>query len=437
MKTQHPKARRFAAAAVVSVAIAAALVLSGCTASGSAGSGASADGDGQLLVWADATRQPAVDAYAKAHPAVKIDVVTVDGGDLASKLSLLARDAKSLPDVVFTANGESVKFAQDFDFSADLTNLVDKKVRDGFGAALTACTVDGKVYCLPQDISTQMLWYNKPLFDQFGYTVPKTWEEYAALSTKVATEHPGYVTGSCGDGFCPNVYYRGSDCPGVTEQGKDAQINLASNPDCTRVTDMLDPLIANGSVKTLSPFDPDMTTLGTDNKVLMLPGFVWYGSVLFEGSFKNAAGSIAAAPLPSWGDKKQGAGAAVGGQWIVNAKSSDPVAASALITALTTDDESLAAAVTFPAYEPAAAAWIAKSAQSGYYAVDPTDTFTSARADVTGNLYTPTGFEILTSFQNAVSPKLKEGAALSSLIETWEQAQAQSLTDAGWKAVIK
>lgn len=422
-------ARRSAIAATG--AIAAILALSACSAPAEPAS------DGELLVWTDATRQPAAEAYAAAHPDEKITIVTVDGGELASKISLIANDAASLPDVVFTSNGESVVFADKYGYSADLTNLVDQEVLDGFGATLSACTEDGKIYCLPLDISTQMLWYNKTLFDEFGYQVPTTWDEYAELADTVAAEHPGYVVGSCGDGFCPNVYYRGSDCPGIHLDGTDAVVDVASNDDCTRVTELLDPLIANKSVATLSPFDPDMTTLGTDGKVLMLPGFVWYGSVLFRDTFHNAPGEIAAAPLPVWPDGKVGAGASVGGQWIIGSKSGNTEAAVDFVVAMTTDTDALADAVTFPAYEPAAAGWIAKAVAEGFYAEDPTETFTTARTDVTGDLFTPPGFDLLNPFANAVAPKLKEGAALSSLIGDWEDAIAQSLTDAGYTPVVQ
>jgi len=412
------------------------LALSACAGAGTT-SGPAAEGDSDLLVWVDATRQPAVEAYAAENPDVNITVATVDGGDLASKLSLLSRDPDSLPDVVFTANGESVAFARDYDYSADLSALVPQDTLDDFGATISACTDGGKVYCLPQDISTQMLWYNQALFDDFGYTVPTTWDEYAELSSRVATEHPGYVTGSCGDGFCPNVYYRGSSCPGISADGDDAVIRIDSAEECTRVTAMLDPLLADKSVATLSPFDPDMTQLGTDKKVLMLPGFVWYGTVLFRDTFHNAPGEIAAAPLPTWGDDVKGAGAAVGGQWIVGAQSSDPAAAAALIESMTTDEDALAAAVTFPAYGPASAAWIEVAADSGFYASDPTETFASARSDVTGDLFTPPGFDILAPFANAVAPKLKQGDTLSSLLGAWQNAISQSVSDAGYTAVIE
>jgi multiple sugar transport system substrate-binding protein len=433
MMKSHSRPRPGALVGIGALAVTAVLLLAGCSASASP----SGKGDGHLLVWTDATRQPIAEAYAKAHPSEKVTVVTVDGADLGSKLSLIARDPSSLPDVVFTPNGQAVEFSQKYGFSADLSKLVGSSVKKGFGATLSACEKGGALYCLPGDISTQMLFYNKSLFDKFGYTVPTTWAEYATLATKVASEHPGYVVGSCGDGFCPNIYYRAADCPGYTLSGQvNITVNVASDHNCTRVTSMLDPLLANKTVPTLSPFDPDMATLGSGQKILMMPGFVWYGALLFQQTFKNPSGIIAAAPLPTWGDGVKGAGAAVGGQWVVSSKSGNTTAAVKMIEAMTTDSSTLAKQVTFPAYEPAAKAWISAQAKTDFYASDPSTTFSSARTDVKGNLYTPPGMDVLTPFANAVAPQLKSGATLSSQISAWSKAIAQTATDAGYTPKI-
>ena len=55
------------------------------------------------------------------------------------------------------------------------------------------------MYGLRNDLRPAVFWYNKALIDQFGYTIPTTWEEYQALGDKVAAEHPGYIVGSVGD----------------------------------------------------------------------------------------------------------------------------------------------------------------------------------------------------------------------------------------------
>jgi ABC-type glycerol-3-phosphate transport system substrate-binding protein len=61
-----------------------------------------------------------------------------------------------------------------------------------------------------------VLWYNKKLMDQWGYQVPKTWEEYQALGEKVAKEHPGYLVGTIGDTNSHESYFWSSQCPATS-----------------------------------------------------------------------------------------------------------------------------------------------------------------------------------------------------------------------------
>ena len=86
----HPRPVRARAVLAVGVAalVAAALAACGGGSSSSSTSSASAMKDGftqapqstgPLTVWVDATRVPAAQAYQKAHPGVKLNIVTYDG----------------------------------------------------------------------------------------------------------------------------------------------------------------------------------------------------------------------------------------------------------------------------------------------------------------------------------------------------------------------
>ena len=93
-----------------------------------------------------------------------------------------------------------------------------------------------------------MLYVNKKLMDQFGYKVPTTWQEWAALGAKVAKEHPGYIIGNMGDSYSHWLYLWPDRCP--ISQGvapKTVRINSA-DVHCTRMATLLDPLIKSGVV---------------------------------------------------------------------------------------------------------------------------------------------------------------------------------------------
>ena len=71
--------------------------------------------------------------------------------------------------------------------------------------ALDPCTLNGTVYCLRNDLAPVVLWYNAPLMKQFGYQVPTTWAQYEQIGEEVATQHPGYIVGSAGNTFTPEI----------------------------------------------------------------------------------------------------------------------------------------------------------------------------------------------------------------------------------------
>ncbi len=115
-----------AASAVGAVALAvtvAACGHGGSSGSGSASGGGAKDGftqaaqaSGPLTVWVDSTRVPAAQAYAKAHPNVKLNIVTYDGdangsNSLQTKVDLYDRTGSGWPDVVFSAENNEVSWA--------------------------------------------------------------------------------------------------------------------------------------------------------------------------------------------------------------------------------------------------------------------------------------------------------------------------------------
>ena len=182
--------------------------------------------DTPITIWADATRQPAVEAFEAAHPEIKVNLVVDDGssgasGTFQTKIGLADQAGSGWPDVVFsTQNNDASWVSQETNgvqaFAQVLSDgFLDKGFLDGFTpGALDPVTVDGKVYGLRNDLAPVLFWYNKALLDQFGYQPPTTWEDYEALGDKLAKDHPGYFLGSMGDSFeGPYIYYWSGQAP--------------------------------------------------------------------------------------------------------------------------------------------------------------------------------------------------------------------------------
>jgi ABC-type glycerol-3-phosphate transport system substrate-binding protein len=166
--------------------------------------------------------------------------------------------------------------------------------------ALESCTLGGRLYCLRNDLAPTVLWYDARLMRTFGYPVPKTWKEYRALGERVAKEHPGHVIGTINGKYGAGVFFAGSGCP-TREARSLTEVRIdVTDPACTRVAEVLEPLAANGSLSTVSPTDPAFARLGQEGRVLMLPGPAWFGDFLFKPSYRLPPGHLAAAPMPVW-----------------------------------------------------------------------------------------------------------------------------------------
>ena len=244
------------------------------------------DASGSIEVWVDAPREPVTDAYIKSHPNVKVKKVIYDGDGngatgLQTKIQLWNRTGSGWPDVVFSeqANDPVWMGQAPFDFAADLKGVFPADLIKGWPApSLAQCTVAGHLVCLQDNLAQEVLYVNQKLMKQFGYKVPKTWQQWAAIGTKVAKQHPGYVIGTVGDSYGHWLYLWPGQCPIEQVVGvKTVKIN-ASDVHCTRMAKLLDPLLKNGSVSNESIFTPSFVAKygGAKDKILMMPGPTWY-----------------------------------------------------------------------------------------------------------------------------------------------------------------
>ena len=177
------------------------------------------DPDAPIKIMADTTRFPVIDLFLEAFPEYKgkIEAMTDTRGVFLQKLLLYNNVGDGWPDVIFheTAALRTANTAQYDFYPADLSLWVEQDLIDEFYPGANAdCTArDGKVICLRNDIAPNIFYYNVPFFEEFGYTVPTTWEEYIALGEKVAEEHPGYFIGPLDNWATSRVWYVGSECP--------------------------------------------------------------------------------------------------------------------------------------------------------------------------------------------------------------------------------
>jgi ABC-type glycerol-3-phosphate transport system substrate-binding protein len=398
--------------------------------------------DGKLVVWVDSTRLDAAKAYQTAHPGVPLDIVTYDGNangsnTLKTKVQLFNRAGEGWPDVVFTTDNNTASWASQGDdaFVAPLNKgLLDDATLGGFAkGALDVCAIDGTVYCLRNDLAQVVLWYNKKLLDKFGYPLPKTWEEYTALGEKVAAEHPGYIVGTAGDAWAPEIYMWGGECPANQVTGAKAITVKATDAKCVRTAQMLDKLVANKTMSMLPLFGPDFVKNQGD-KVLMLPGPAWYGGAVFQGTIKTPKGELAVGDALHWADQAQPVtGNVGGGTWWLSRHTARLKAAKDFISWVATADEyQVALSPGYPAFSAAATKWIKKQQDSGYYAGDISAPIAAAAGRVWPGWGSPE-FSQEAVWAKTVIPGQTAGKTIESLLPDWQTAIEQQAQVSGYQ----
>ena len=443
-------ARAASAAGVIALAAAVAACGNGNSSGGSSGasSGVTKDGfkqaaqsAGPLTVWVDSTRVPAAQAYAKAHPNVKLNIVTYDGdangsNSLQTKVDLYDRTGSGWPDVVWSTQNNELSWAVSAGFTAPLDQgLIPASVLSNFAqGALNPCTVNGKVYCLRNDLAMTVLWYNATLMKQWGYQVPTTWQQYEQIGEEVAKQHPGYIVGNAGDTFTPEIYMWAGQCQANDITGLRAVTVNVTSSNCTRMASLLDTLINAGSMSKLGVFSTAFDK-NEKGKVLMLPGPAWFGGAVFDSKtgLNTPAGQIAIAQMPQWpGTATPSTGNVGGGTWLLSAHSAHLSEAVDFLTWVTTNNGYQAdLAPGYPAYTPAATAWLANQAKSGYFASDISPVLQQAAGQVwSGWGYGQFSQEAV--WATAVTPGITAGKSIVSMLPAWQSAIAQHAQSDGY-----
>ncbi len=140
--------------------------------------------------------QPLIDAFEKAHPDVKIEMVDLGSTDyqtvLATELTGSGSDfdvvtVKDVPGYMTLVNKGVLEPLDSYIQSSNVDLTQYKGLTDQI-------KVDEKLYELPFRNDFWVLFYNKDLFDKAGVAYPTndmTFEQYDALARSLAVETPG------------------------------------------------------------------------------------------------------------------------------------------------------------------------------------------------------------------------------------------------------
>ena len=169
--------------------------------------------------------QQLIDAFVARHPAISVDLVNIpSGGDFRKRLA--ADFAAGTPPDLFLINYRNLgRFLASGAVEPLTTYLAAStliKTSDYYPQALAAFQWQGEQACMPQNMSSPVIYYNKDLFDAAGVAYPAgdwDWADFVAVAQALTQDgdHDG-VTDIYGFGteativrMAPFVWMNGGD----------------------------------------------------------------------------------------------------------------------------------------------------------------------------------------------------------------------------------
>ena len=196
--------------------------------------------------------------FEEAYPNIKVHVNNVGGGAAEyQKLQTAIKAGSGGPDVAQI----EYMFLPSFIVTDGLADLSKYGAGDlkSFFVPWTwgQISPDGKsVYAIPQDTGPMALLYNKKIFDQYGLTVPATWDEFTQQAEKLAQASSGKVKmlnffPTHAPWFISMAWASGAQL--FKAQG-DAWLQTLNDPACEKMLTYWDGLIKKKLVSTIPGF---------------------------------------------------------------------------------------------------------------------------------------------------------------------------------------
>lgn len=194
--------------AFMAAAVAATIVLAGCANDNNSGSATTPsssivtkiDKPVEITFWhamtgaQGDTLKKLTDDFMAANPNIKVTLQNQSSyGDLQKKITSTLQSPKNLPTITQAYPDWLAQPVKD-GMIVDLTpyiNAKDDSVKladwesDYLSGLRQGVTFDGKILGMPFNKSTEVLWYNKTMFNELGLKPPSTYQEFVDASKKI------------------------------------------------------------------------------------------------------------------------------------------------------------------------------------------------------------------------------------------------------------
>lgn len=158
------------------------------------------------------------------------------------------------------------------------------------------------IYGVPQDSGPMALMYNKRIFDQYGLSVPTTWDEFAQQAEKLAKASDGKVkfanfTPTHAPWYIGLVWASGGELFKI--QG-DSWVQTLSNPTAEKVLTYWDNLVKKNLAGHIPGFTTEIFNAYANGEIAAGLEAAWWPGVLASSLNNRTSGEWRLAPLPQW-----------------------------------------------------------------------------------------------------------------------------------------
>ncbi|MCR5099351.1 MAG: extracellular solute-binding protein [Lachnospiraceae bacterium] len=275
-------------------------------------------GDGVITFWDIATDEPdktiwtwAVDQYNNNDASefgYTVEQVATVNDQYKQKLSV-AMSAGECPDAyIHWTGGPMIEYIKS-GYAQDITEYVDQYgLRDLYTeASLAQCTYDGKIYALPvKNNSVAMFFYDKKMWADKGYEVPKTLDDLEALCDKMVADGITPFALANQPQWTGSMYYMylvarhgGTDIIKDAYAGTGSLVNDSTIFAGQKIEEWVDKGYFPTGVNSLSPDNGDDRALLYQGAGMMLHGAWQVGSIKSENpDFYENLGAFAFPTIP-------------------------------------------------------------------------------------------------------------------------------------------
>lgn len=325
------------------------LVLAACAPASAPAPGAGAVEEGPTTItWAMwgspaevATHQAVADVFMAEHPDIRVEIMSEPWADYFTKMQTLwaSGDPNLIPDVLFLWPTPRYAAEGVLENLQPFIEASGYNVDDYWPALLESAMYEGNIYGFPRDISLEVLYYNKDIFDEVGLAYPDeswTWDDLlTAAEALTVVEASGrvsrYALGMEGGKF---QLWSGQNGGSILDDMRNPSRCTLTEPAAVEGIQFFADMIANNHAMppaAMSQAGGDAGVFQTGEAAMIIQN----ASRVSQFNAAEMNYDVAVVPIPEGGQRSASAG---GAAWVMSALSDNKDAAWIFLSWLQSTD---------------------------------------------------------------------------------------------------